>query len=159
MEVKTSQADQDKTNDNNNDNNDNNESTVSPSLVLVSSIIQHHHNNLHQIQTKLKELLQHEVVLIEGLQSENERFKEAETTFNLPALFQEVGKYNHKLSHLKSEMTSITERTARLKRRASRLQQQQQQKALDQEQQRARLADQEKHLIARPAWDTNNQPS
>ncbi|KAK3874957.1 hypothetical protein Pcinc_020146 [Petrolisthes cinctipes] len=158
MEVKMAQQDQQ--NRSSTKVNDDDESTVSsPSLVLVSSIIDQHHNNLQQIQSKLKELLQHQVVLREGLHSENERFKEAETTFNLPALFQEVGKYNHKLSHLKAEMTSITERTARLKRRASRLQQQQQQKALDKEQQRARLADQEKHLIARPTWDTHNQPS
>lgn len=35
-----------------------------------------------------------------------------------------------------------------------RLQQQKQLKALNQEQERARLAEQEKHLIARPVWTT-----
>ena len=41
-----------------------------------------------------------------------------------------------------------------LQKRATRLQQQQQQKALNQEQERAHQAEREKHLIAQPVWAT-----
>ncbi|XP_042214678.1 biogenesis of lysosome-related organelles complex 1 subunit 6-like [Homarus americanus] len=98
-------------------------SEVPPSLAKMMSLIYGHQHKLRQIETKLKELLQNQQVLTEGLRGENERFKEAHSTFNLPIL-----------------------------RRAMRLQQQQQQKALNQEQQRAHLAEREKHLIARPVW-------
>ncbi|KAG7172870.1 Biogenesis of lysosome-related organelles complex 1 subunit 6-like [Homarus americanus] len=109
-------------------------SEVPPSLAKMMSLIYGHQHKLRQIETKLKELLQNQQVLTEGLRGENERFKEAHSTFNLPILFGEVSVYTQKL------------------RRAMRLQQQQQQKALNQEQQRAHLAEREKHLIARPVW-------
>ncbi|XP_069169830.1 biogenesis of lysosome-related organelles complex 1 subunit 6 isoform X2 [Procambarus clarkii] len=128
------------------------QSQVPPSLAAIMSTIYAHQHNIQQIEVKLKELLQNQQVLTEGLRGENERFKEAETTFNLPALFSEVCVYTQKLAYLREEMNNITDRTARLKRRAMRLQQQQQQKALNQEQQRAQLAEREKHLIARPVW-------
>ncbi|XP_042870114.1 biogenesis of lysosome-related organelles complex 1 subunit 6-like [Penaeus japonicus] len=125
---------------------------VPPSLAALTSVICAHQNKLKPIEAKLKELLQHQQVLAEGLHGENDRFKEVEATFNLPALFAEVSVYCQKLTRLKAEMNSITERTTRLKRRAMRLQQQQQQKALNQEQARAEQAEREKHLIAKPAW-------
>lgn len=125
-----------------------------PAPHLITSLICGHQHSLHHVETKLKELLQHQEVLSEGVQSENERFKIAETTFHLPALFQEISTYNQKLIQLKGEMTAIAERTSRLKKRAIRLQQQQQQKALNQEQERARQAEREKHLIAQPVWAT-----
>lgn len=125
-----------------------------PSLHLLTSLIYSHQCSLHHIATKLKELLQNQEVLVEGMESENERFKIAGSTFNLSTMFQEMSTYNQKLIQLKSEMTSITERTSCLKKRAMRLQQQQQLKALNQEQERARQAEREKHLIARPVWAT-----
>ncbi|KAK8722099.1 hypothetical protein OTU49_012481 [Cherax quadricarinatus] len=127
-------------------------SEIPPSLAVIMSIIYNHQHNIQEMEGKLKELLQNQEVLTEGLRGENERFREAVATFNLPALFAEVSVYTKKLAYLKEEMCNITDRTARLKRRALRLQQQQQQKALNQEQQRAQLAEREKHLIARPAW-------
>lgn len=128
------------------------QSEVQPSLAIITSIIYSHQHNLRKIEAKLKELLQNQQVLTEGIHGENERFKEAETTFSLPALFGEVSVYTQKLARLKGEMINISDRTAKLKRRAIRLQQQQQQKALNQEQQRAQMAEREKHLIARPVW-------
>lgn len=130
-----------------------------PALQLITSLICGHQESLHHVETKLKELLQHQEVLSEGVQSENERFKIAETTFQLPTVFQEISTYNQKLIQLKGEMASVTERTSRLKKRAIRLQQQQQQKALNQEQERARQAEREKLLIAQPVWATkHNDP-
>ncbi|XP_047502403.1 biogenesis of lysosome-related organelles complex 1 subunit 6-like [Penaeus chinensis] len=125
---------------------------VPPSLAALTAVICEHQNKLKPIEAKLKELLQHQQVLAEGLHGENDRFKEVEATFNLPALFAEVSIYSQKLIRLKAEMNSISERTTRIKRRAIRLQQQQQQKALNQEQARAEQAEREKHLIAKPAW-------
>ncbi|KAG0725428.1 Biogenesis of lysosome-related organelles complex 1 subunit 6 [Chionoecetes opilio] len=125
-----------------------------PALHLVTPLICGHQHNLHHVETKLRELLQHQEILSEGVQSENERFKIAETAFHLPTLFQEISRYNQKLIHLKDEMAVIAERTSRMKKRATRLQQQQQQKALNLEQERARQAEREKHLIAKPVWAT-----
>ncbi|KAK7084313.1 hypothetical protein SK128_002088 [Halocaridina rubra] len=79
-----------------------------------------------------------------------------EGNFNLTALFNDVSMYSQKLKTLKAEMNNITDRTTRLKRRAIRLQQQQQQKALSMEQQRAEQAEREKHLIAKPVWVSQN---
>nr|XP_045619985.1 uncharacterized protein LOC123771474 isoform X2 [Procambarus clarkii]XP_045619986.1 uncharacterized protein LOC123771474 isoform X2 [Procambarus clarkii]XP_045619987.1 uncharacterized protein LOC123771474 isoform X2 [Procambarus clarkii]XP_045619989.1 uncharacterized protein LOC123771474 isoform X2 [Procambarus clarkii] len=91
------------------------QSQVPPSLAAIMSTIYAHQHNIQQIEVKLKELLQNQQVLTEGLRGENERFKEAETTFNLPALFSEVCVYTQKLAYLREEMNNITDRTARLK--------------------------------------------
>ncbi|XP_068239163.1 biogenesis of lysosome-related organelles complex 1 subunit 6 [Palaemon carinicauda] len=125
---------------------------VPPALAILKALIYEHHQKLAPIESKLKELLQNQQVLVEGLHGENERFKEMEANFNLSSLFAEVSTYSQKLKILKGEMSNITDRTVRLKRRAMKLQQQQQQKALKFEQQRAQQAEREKFLIARPVW-------
>lgn len=125
-------------------------------LAIIKALVFEHQQKLAPIESKLKELLQNQQVLVEGLHGENDRFKEMETNFNLSSLFNEVSVYSQKLKFLKSEMSNITDRTARIKRRALRLQQQQQQKALNLEHQRAQQAEREKHLIARPVWASQN---
>ncbi|XP_066961797.1 biogenesis of lysosome-related organelles complex 1 subunit 6 [Macrobrachium rosenbergii] len=125
---------------------------VPPALAILKALIYEHHQKLAPIESKLKELLQNQQVLVEGLHGENERYKEMEANFSLSSLFAEVSMYSQKLKFLKGEMNNITDRTVRLKRRAMRLQQQQQQKALKFEQQRAQQAEREKFLIARPVW-------
>ena len=53
--------------------------------------------------------------LISVLKSDNSKFKEVETVFNLDALFESISAYIQKVLRLRGEMNMITERVSRLK--------------------------------------------
>lgn len=81
------------------------------------------------------------------MQIENKKLQETFESVNLNEMFQTIKVYQGKLTLMKKEMALIHERTFKLKKRASRLQQVKQKEALNKEQEIRR----EQELIGKPA--------
>lgn len=99
----------------------------------------------------LDELMRNQRVLIETVQQENVKCNENHIVTELAELMTEARIYHSKLVNVKKEMTTLHERTTKLKKRALKLQQQKMKDNLAKEQQREKELEQERHLIARPA--------
>lgn len=106
---------------------------------------------LEQVKKELNELTTKQDVLLTEMQAENTRLREALRNGEINDLYQTAKLYQGKLTSMKKEMTSIHERTFRLKKRALRLQQLKQREAYQREQQREQEIRREQDLIGKPS--------
>lgn len=105
---------------------------------------------LEQVKKELNELTIKQEALLTEMQAENKRLRETLEDMELNEMFQTTKVYRAKLASMKKEMTSIHERTFRLKKRALRLQQLKQREAYQREQHREQELRREQDLIGKP---------
>jgi signal transduction histidine kinase len=105
--------------------------------------------DLSRSKKLLSDVTESQRVLIETLQQENAKFAECQVLQEVMETMNRAKLYHGKLVNIKKEMLLLHEKTAQLKRRALRLQQQKQMEALDAEQRRERELEKERALMAR----------
>lgn len=93
-----------------------------------------------------EELVRYQDSLVESLKQKNSTFSDAVTTLDIDKLLIKTSYYLTKLHRIKRDMEMIKEKTGRIKRKALRLQQEQQEFALQKELRRDQLIQKEKHL-------------
>ncbi|KAL4239410.1 biogenesis of lysosome-related organelles complex 1 subunit 6 [Mactra antiquata] len=113
--------------------------------------------NLQKAKGSLNELLHNQEVLIETVQQENSKFSDSTALKQMLELMQEAKRYHTKLVNLKREMNALTEKSAKLKRRAVKIQQQKQKEELTRADQIDRERERERMLTAKVAKPTKDQ--
>ncbi|XP_033212181.1 biogenesis of lysosome-related organelles complex 1 subunit 6-like [Belonocnema kinseyi] len=104
---------------------------------------------LEQLEKELKELTTKQESLLHEMKNENKKIDEVQEEPSLKEMFSIINKYQGKLASLKSEMSSIHERTSKLKNRAQRLQKTKQKEALTKEHKREQELRREQELIGK----------
>ncbi|XP_052008646.1 biogenesis of lysosome-related organelles complex 1 subunit 6 [Xyrauchen texanus] len=122
---------------------------------LTDGFIQHYLPELHTSKRALQELTQNQVILLDTMEQEVNKFRECNAMIDLNALFTEAKVYHSKLVNIRKEMIILHDKTTKLKKRALKLQQHKQREDLEREQQREREIEREKHLTAKPAKRTD----
>ncbi|XP_005376784.1 PREDICTED: biogenesis of lysosome-related organelles complex 1 subunit 6 isoform X2 [Chinchilla lanigera] len=118
---------------------------------LAEGLLSHYLPDLQRSKQALQELTQNQVVLLDTLEQEISKFKECHSMLDINALFAEAKHYHAKLVNIRKDMLLLHEKTAKLKKRALKLQQKRQKEELEREQQRERELEREQQLTARPA--------
>ncbi|XP_072174039.1 biogenesis of lysosome-related organelles complex 1 subunit 6-like [Diadema setosum] len=124
------------------------------SMGFLRTLLPH----FHQHEQSLTELSRDQIVLIETLQQENRKFAENKMVSELTQKMQEAKLYQAKLMAIKKEMTSLHEKSTKLKKRALKLQQQKMKENLEREQQREREIEEDRKLTAKRAM-TSTTPA
>ncbi|XP_051580092.1 biogenesis of lysosome-related organelles complex 1 subunit 6 [Myxocyprinus asiaticus] len=122
---------------------------------LTDGFIQHYLPELHTSKRALQELTQNQVILLDTLEQEVNKFRECNAMVDLNALFTEAKVYHSKLVNIRKEMIILHDKTTKLKKRALKLQQHKQREELEREQQREREIERERRLTAKPAKRTD----
>ncbi|XP_046403449.1 biogenesis of lysosome-related organelles complex 1 subunit 6-like [Ischnura elegans] len=117
---------------------------------LTVGLLSHYQPDLTRVKSKLDELTKKQVSLIEKLAVENNRLTACQETYNVQDVFTKLKLYQNKLILIKKEMSHIHERTAKVKKRALKLQQVCQKEALMREQRKEEQLQREQMLIAKP---------
>ena len=86
-----------------------------------------------------------------AVQKEGERLNEGRAKSGVDHMLTLTKIYRNKLVKVKEDMQILTERSAKLRKRAVRLQEEKQRESMDREAKRAKERQREKELIARPA--------
>lgn len=107
-------------------------------------------SDLEKFREDIIELRQNQLSLLESLQAENLKFEECPEFQQLDKLMSTTKLYQGKLVSIRKEMLNVHSRVAKLKKRAIKLQQQQQKEKLLKEQKREAELSREKALIAKP---------
>ncbi|XP_077993606.1 biogenesis of lysosome-related organelles complex 1 subunit 6-like [Glandiceps talaboti] len=107
----------------------------------------------------LSELTRHQAILLETLQQENAKFNECHAMKELIDLFAEAKRYHQKLIGIRKEMVHLHDKTAKLKKRALKLQNEKMKENLKKEQQKERELEQERQLMARPTKELQEKTS
>jgi len=115
------------------------------------ALVQDHERRALRAEDNLKELTADQDMLIKKFSKQNERLEEAIKACKIYEMVAQTKMYRNKLITLHKTMGDLSERTARIKKRALKLQQQKQQEALLKEQAKNQELEREKQLIARPA--------
>ncbi|KAK0076607.1 hypothetical protein PV326_010651 [Microctonus aethiopoides] len=120
---------------------------------LVQGILDVYQSPLQQMKDELQELLKKQESLVDKMQVENKQLAETAEDEQCMEMYSTIKIYNDKLTRIKKEMTSIHERTLKLKKRALRLQQIKQKEALAKEHKREEETRREQELIGKPLSD------
>ncbi|KAK0079507.1 hypothetical protein PV325_001171 [Microctonus aethiopoides] len=120
---------------------------------LVQGILDVYQSPLQQMKDELQELLKKQESLVDKMQVENKQLAETAEDEQCIEMYSTIKIYNDKLTRIKKEMTSIHERTLKLKKRALRLQQIKQKEALAKEHKREEETRREQELIGKPLSD------
>ncbi|KAK0175341.1 hypothetical protein PV327_009095 [Microctonus hyperodae] len=120
---------------------------------LVQGILDVYQSPLQQMKNELQELLKKQESLVDKMQVENKQLTETAEDEQCIEMYSTIKIYNDKLLRIKKEMSSIHERTLKLKKRALRLQQIKQKEALAKEQKREEETRREQELIGKPLSD------
>nr|XP_054750613.1 biogenesis of lysosome-related organelles complex 1 subunit 6-like [Lytechinus pictus] len=121
---------------------------------LLDAILPHFQKH----DESLSELTRNQVLLIETLQQENRKFSENKVVDDLTKMMLEAKVYQGKLTAIKKEMTSLHEKSNKLKKKALKLQQQKMKENLEKEQQREREIEEDRKLTAkRPTTSSSNK--
>ncbi|XP_064596256.1 biogenesis of lysosome-related organelles complex 1 subunit 6-like [Liolophura sinensis] len=107
--------------------------------------------DLQDSKAMLDELMRNQRVLLDTVQQENSKFDECQSFRDLEETMKQARLYHGKLLSIKKEMNSLHEKSARLKKRSVKLQQQKQKMELQRAHQRDKLAERERMLVAKPA--------
>lgn len=121
---------------------------------LTEGLLSHYVPDLQNSKRVLQELTQNQIILLDTLDQEVTKFRDCNALLDLNSLFTEAKIYHNKLVNIRKEMIMLHEKTAKLKKRALRLQQQKQREALEKEQQREKALERERQLTAKPAKRT-----
>ncbi|XP_046350364.2 biogenesis of lysosome-related organelles complex 1 subunit 6-like [Haliotis rufescens] len=134
------------------------EITVDPAIVenLSSGFLQTFLPNLDKSKSSLDEVLSNQKILIETLEQENAKFQECQSMEELTQTMLKARRYYNKLITIKKEMTNVHDKSAKLKKRAVKLQQQRQKEELQKAQQREKEHEKERMLAARVARHTDS---
>lgn len=124
-------------------------SHLEPCPWTMTAIELGHVEELKALQASLGDLTRNQGLLLDTVQQENGRF--ADAMGSLDDMAQRVRLYQAKLVRMKRDMTELQQRSAKLRKRALRLQQLQQKEALQMEQQRQRDLERARQLQARVA--------
>ncbi|KAK9302244.1 hypothetical protein QLX08_005687 [Tetragonisca angustula] len=118
---------------------------------LTEGFLKQYQEQWEQSGKKLNEVKSKQEILLSQMQIENKKVQDVFNDVKLNEMFQMIKVSQGKLILMKKEMVSIHERTFRLKKRASKLQQVVQKEALNKEQQREQELRREQELIGKPA--------
>ncbi|XP_043508735.1 biogenesis of lysosome-related organelles complex 1 subunit 6-like isoform X2 [Frieseomelitta varia] len=118
---------------------------------LTEGFLKQYQEQWEQSGKKLNEVKSKQEILLSQMQIENKKVQDVFNDVKLNEMFQMIKVSQGKLILMKKEMVSIHERTFRLKKRASKLQQIVQKEALNKEQQREQELRREQELIGKPA--------
>ncbi|XP_013408437.1 biogenesis of lysosome-related organelles complex 1 subunit 6 [Lingula anatina] len=125
---------------------------------ITQGFLQHYLPDAQKAKASLDELTQNQRILLETVQHENTKFSECEAMKKLTDMMIKAKQYHTKLLIIKKEMASLHERSAKLKRRALKLQQQKQKEALQREQEKEKEMERERHLMAKPVLRQSSNP-
>ncbi|KAH0952038.1 hypothetical protein HN011_006911 [Eciton burchellii] len=117
---------------------------------LANGLLSIYQPPLEQVKKELFELTNKQQALLVRMQLKNKKIEETFEDVDLHDMFTTIKVYQGKLGLIRKEMINIHERTAKLKKRALRLQQVKQKEALNREQQREQELRREQELIGRP---------
>ncbi|KAG7210873.1 hypothetical protein KM043_012355 [Ampulex compressa] len=120
---------------------------------LTKGFLDVYRSPLQQVRRELDELTVKQETLLGQMQIENEKLRDTFDDVELDQMFSTLKLYQGKLASMKKEMSSIHERTFKLKKRAMRFQQVKQKEALHKEQHREQELRREQDLIGKPAND------
>lgn len=125
--------------------------TVEEDVVnkLASGVVDSCQPDLVKSKKLLTDVTESQLILIETLQQENAKFTESQAIEEVTRTMERARQYHAKLVNIKKEMCSLHEKSAQLKRRALKIQQQKQTEALHVEQRRERELERERALTAR----------
>lgn len=118
---------------------------------LSKGFLSHFVSDAQKARTRLNELTQNQRILLETVQHENTKFSENEHMRRLTETMNKAKQYHTKLLEIKKEMAALHEKSAKIKKRALKLQQQKQKEALQREQQKEKELERERRLMAKPA--------
>ncbi|XP_014673214.1 PREDICTED: biogenesis of lysosome-related organelles complex 1 subunit 6-like [Priapulus caudatus] len=106
---------------------------------------------IDKYRSAILEIRQNQIILQEGVQEENTKFKDLEVAQQLENLMVRTRLYQNKLVKIKKEMVEIHEKTTKVKKRVTKLQQMKEKDRLQKEQQRKKEQELERRLIAKRA--------
>ncbi|OWF37902.1 biogenesis of lysosome-related organelles complex 1 subunit 6-like [Mizuhopecten yessoensis] len=131
--------------------------SIDPAIIEKLSIgtLGHYLPNLQKSKSSLNEILQNQGILIETIQQEKTKFEECKAMEDLIETMAQAKKYYAKLTNIRKDMQSLSERSFKLKKRALKLQQQKAKEEMQREQQREREQDRERMLTAKVAKKTS----
>ncbi|XP_061180830.1 biogenesis of lysosome-related organelles complex 1 subunit 6-like [Saccostrea echinata] len=104
---------------------------------------------LQKSKSSLDDLMHNQQFLVESVQQENAKFTDCQDMEEISKTMAQAKKYHMKLINLKKEMNALSEKAAKLKRRAVKIQQQKQKEDLQKVHQREREQEREKMLEAK----------
>ncbi|XP_043280502.1 biogenesis of lysosome-related organelles complex 1 subunit 6 [Venturia canescens] len=118
---------------------------------LANGLLAIYQPPLEQIKKELDDLTKKQESLMDRMLVENIKITDLAEDIALNEMVSTIKLYQGKLGSIKREMTSIHDRTSKLKKRALRLQQMKQKEALTREHQREQELRREQDLIGKPS--------
>jgi len=114
--------------------------------------MKHYEKTFTKLSADLERVNTAQEILTVDVKSEREILEAgARTGPSLGEMIGHTGRYRLKVTRLQETMTSLTERSERLRKRAAKLQDQKQKEALRRENKRVRDIERENELTAKPA--------
>ncbi|XP_067946891.1 biogenesis of lysosome-related organelles complex 1 subunit 6-like [Watersipora subatra] len=110
-------------------------------------------------KNKLQELMNNQVVLLESLQHENEKFSASSCFNQMEDMLSKCRNYNSKLLRIQKMMHGISLRTAKVKKQCVRLQEWKARSLVEDEEAKRRELERENLLVAQPAADSKKSPA
>ena len=127
-------------------------SSTSPAVSICSqSVVNHYGVTFGCLGSTLDKLNTRQEILTVAVQKEGERLNEGRAKYGVDHMLTLTNIYRNKLVKVKEDMQILMERSAKLRKRALRLQEEKQRESMDREGKRAKERQREKELIARPA--------
>ena len=125
---------------------------TSPAVSLCSQgVVNHYGVTFGCLATSLEKLNTRQEILTVAVQKEGERLNEGRAKYGVEHMLTLTSIYRNKLLRVKEDMQMLTERSAKLRKRTIRLQEEKQKESMDREMRRSKERQKEKELIAKPA--------
>jgi len=118
---------------------------------LTGGLVKNCLENQQTVKKQLHDITESQRVILETLQQENAKFSECQILHEVSDVMEMAKLYHTKLLNIRKEMVALHEKSALLKRRAVKIQQEKQQEALVREQQRERELEKQRKLTAKMA--------
>jgi len=118
---------------------------------LVKGVMSQMQPQYEASQATLRDVCKSQHILIETVQAENAKFDDCSALKEVIQVMEQAKLYHNKLLTIKKDMSMLHEKSAKMKSRALKLQQQKQKEALQKEADRERQLEKERALIALPA--------
>ena len=122
--------------------------------LCSQSVLNHYGVTFGCLGVTLDKLNTRQEILTVAVQKEGERINEGRAKYGVDHMLTLTNIYKNKLVKLKEDMQVLTERSAKLRKRAARLQEEKQKEAMDREAKRDKARQREKELIAKPAAES-----
>ncbi|XP_012945046.1 biogenesis of lysosome-related organelles complex 1 subunit 6 [Aplysia californica] len=129
------------------------EVNVDPKVVqmLTDGFVQRFVPSLENARKTIEQIRSSQTVLVETVQQETSKFTDCKAKGDLEVTMDQAKLYHNKLVRLRREMTALHEKSARLKKRALRLQQQRQKEELTRAHDQEKEFEKERMLTAKVA--------